>query len=214
MILTDAELAGLAAICGDGSLPGLPRLASGTDQAEAAMAGLTDKGLISAQGRLTGPGKVVTRLVEEYCRARHHVFINQMKLSRCYDGMVVVLLHAGQGWRLARMDPWGVMLVLLKAFAFMRGGGPEVEPGPWGSMNVGKWVAQREGRDDGQVMVVREVDHVAGVSQVTAFDVFDGIGMVFDMTGRQAQAVSIGSMRARIAEVIGCDLERARRGDV
>ncbi len=211
MIVTDAELAGLAAICGDSGLPGLPCLASGVDQARMAFNGLMVKGLIGVDRCLTGPGKVMVCLVEEYCQATRHVFINRVKMSVNADGSVTVLWPVDGGWRVARLDSWAMLLSLVKGFRFLRSGGSAGGPGEWVPMSLGEWSVRRSGVTDAQVMVVREVDKHAGVSQTLAYDVVDGVGWVFDMAHRRARGVPGGVIRGWVAGLVGGDLDGVAR---
>ncbi len=205
MIFTVMELAGMAAICSDGSIPGVRPAGTGVEQAQTAMSGLTAKGVLGPDGRATRFGVVPIRALEQYCQAERHLFINQLKLSLNPDGALTVLLPVREDWNLARMSPWAMMTALLKGFPFLRLGGTDTAEGAWEPLSIAQWTARFEDAAPEQVLVVRAVDRPAGRSQTMAYTLFNGTGFAYDLDLHRAQSLPVGLIRVRLADLLGCD---------
>jgi len=200
MIVTGSELLGLSQISGGGPLPGIPVDGSGVEAATAALASLTTKGVVDQAGKLTDFGVLPTMAVQHYREARKHVVFNELRASVNRDGALTVLQPAEGGWSLTRMAAVALMVVLLEAYPFLRGGGPDAEPGPWEVLNAGDWAA---GRASGSLLVTALMS--PGRSpQVVALDERAGMGFEYDVSRGRARVTPLWRLRHKVADMVGC----------
>lgn len=206
MIVSDAELTGLATISGGGRLPGIPVTSSGREQAMLAMEGLRAKGVVDEQGSLTPFGLVPVRAVEQYREADRHVFINQLKVSLNSDGALTVLHPAPGGWDVVRVNPLELMLVLLRSYPFLCSGGSEDAAGSWQALTVKQWAAGRLKGGASPVLAVRATCVSQCSSILTVYDVRDGAGFAYDFDKKLGQVLPPWQIRVGLAELLGCAL--------
>jgi hypothetical protein len=209
MIVTEAELTGLAVITGGGQLPGLPAPQGGTSQAVAALEGLRVKGVVDGGGRVTRFGVVPVRAVEQYRQAVRHVYVNQVKASVNSDGALTVLHPVVGGWQLARMHPAVLMLALIKADPCLRRGGTDVSVGEWTPVTGDEWTATHPPDGRGTDLVVRATTGNT-TSSLVVYAVSGETGYVFDLVGGRGRVLPVGQIRSQIADLVGF---RADGGD-
>jgi hypothetical protein len=203
MFITDGELAGLATIGGGGRLPGVPIVISGIEQARLALVGLRDKGVVDQHGRPTELGMAPITAVEQYGEADHHVYINQLRVSCNDDGLVTVLCQARDGWMLEWMNPWALMVGLLKAFPVLCGGGPTTIPRRPMALSARIWAETRPA-DGPSPVLVRDTCLSEQSTTTIAYDIRDGMGFAFDVPHEQGWWLPAWEIRARVADQIGC----------
>lgn len=207
MILTDGELMGITAMVSDDGLPGIRSTATREEDALEARAGLTEKGILDEQGRVTPLGGIVVRLVAEYRRADRHVFANQLKASINEDGTVAVLHPAPEGWGLWRTHPAQLLTALLRSYPFLLAGDvPKAVDGPWETVTLEEWATARVGWSRTPALVVRETWASRRISRLVAYDVVGNSGFAYDLGTGKGQSLSIRDMRMRIAEAVGLQL--------
>jgi len=202
MIVTDGELTGLSAISGGGGLPDIPVRVSGVGDAQEAMQGLKKKGVVTPGGELTTFGFLPVKAVEEYRNAERHLVFNQLRASVNPDGALTVLRPVSGGWDLSRKAPVELVLVLLDAYPFLRGGGPDSEPGPWQKLSAQDWALGREG---GPELVVRTLEGWSKVLSVVAFDERRGMGFEFDLRGGAGRVTPLWRVRVHVAKLVGLE---------
>jgi len=202
MIVSTAELTGLAAISGSGWLPGVPATA-GAAQAAAAMEGLRAKGVVGEDGRVTRFGMLPVRVVEQYWRADRHVFVNQLKASLNDDGAVTVFHPVGDSWKVSRMAPQTLMVALLEAYPWLCIGGTRVPAGPWRPLTLKQWEDGR-GTDSDQVLVVRDTCVSGAMSTTVAFDLRQGCGFAYLFGSGEGRTLPVWQIRSEIAGRLGC----------
>ena len=200
MVVSDGELAGLAAIGGFGGLPGVVLASATPEGAAAGLEGLRAKGVVDERGCLTRFGVVPVRAVEEYCRAGRHVVVNQLRVSVNGDGALTVLHPAPGGWGLFRLAPAVLMVVLLRAYPFLRAGG-EGPAGEWARLGLAEWASGHPA--DGGSLAVRVVPVGGDGPGVSVFDVRDGGGFEYDLAGGRGRRVPVPVIRARVAALLG-----------
>jgi len=203
MIVSNLELAGLNSVSGGGHLPGVLLPAYTADDTDEALNGLQAKGVIDDQRRLTDFGYVPVRVVEQYRQAPRHVFINQLKASVNEDGQLTVLHPAPEGWHLSRMAPAALMVMLLKAYPFLRLGSSPADAGPWQPLTRDEWAAAYVREPDAKVMVVRSTSVDEGATHAVAYSTRNRVGYAYDLETQQAQTLPMRDIRARLADLIG-----------
>lgn len=205
MIVTAEELIGLSSVSGGGWLPGVPVRVSGLKAAISGLTGLTKLGVIDGDGVLTDAGLLPVTAVKLYREANTHVVFNQLRVSvdtdgLLPDGLLTVLQPVEGGWWLGRFDPVVLMLVLLRSYPFLQGGGPDVEPGPWQDLGVLDWA---DTRGSGQLLTVTVMTG-GQQSQVLGLEERDGMGFQFDVNRGRARVTPLWRLRHLVAGLLGC----------
>ena len=204
MIVSSAELTGLAAISGGGRLPGFPPPRAGKAEAELALARLRVKGVLDASGRVSRLGMVPIRAVEQYLRADQHVYLNQLKVSLNDDGALTVLHPIDDDWDLSRMSPQAVMLALLRAYPWLcEGDGPDASASPWKPMSLQRW-AQDRLPEQVPPLVMRCTSKLNGASQPIAYDLRRGSGFAYGLDDGAGRVMPVWQIRTEIATALGC----------
>ncbi len=203
MMLTRAELSGLAAVSGGGRLVGLPPAESGPAVAETALEGLIAKGVLGRDGKVTRFGAVPVRVVEQYLQAERHVAINQLRVSVNDDGALTTLLPVGEGWHLARMTPVEVLTSLSRSHPWLGMADADDTAGEWEPLTVEQWVAARAGLTEKSVLVVHWSEGSTGRSETEFFDWVGGSGFTFDYIRGMGRRLPIGAVRSRISACLG-----------
>jgi hypothetical protein len=204
MIITEAELIGLATISGGGQLPGVPVTVSGTGSAIMAMHELQAKGVVGSDRRVTKLGAVPVRAVEQYWKADRHVFVNQVRSSLNEDGALTVLCPAAQGWNLLRVSPISLMVALVQAYPFLGLGGTDGSVGQWRTLTVDQWAAERGGNDPASLLIVHDRSARRRVSTTVAYDLRNGGGFAYDIGHERGRRVPVWQARVALAGLLGC----------